>query len=160
MRTEIILLIICLLFVPSRQFADEKPDPEKKAGGSGSYRLAWVDVKDEAHNYKIDEEPGGDETFIRDEISKFLDQKGIERTISDEPDADLKVICRFKHGPRKPVVTPGGGIKTTWVNQCSLKIADKKSGQIVLDRTYEWKKDKVDVAAFIKQAFTEWKGRR
>lgn len=157
MKRRGILSIFCLLFMPISMFADERSDSVKKAVGSGPYKFAWIDVKDEAHNYKIGEEPGGDETFIRGMISEMLDKCGIDSSFSDEPDADLKVVCWFKHGPRKPVITPGGGIKTSWVNQCSLKIAEKRSGRILFERTYEWKKDNVDVANFIKHAFKEWK---
>jgi len=157
MKRRGILSILCLLFMPISMFADEMLDLAKNAAGPGPYKFAWIDVKDEAHNYKIGEELGGDETFIRGIISEILDKSGIDSSFSDDPDADLKVACSFKHGPRKPAVTPGGGIKTSWINQCSLKIVEKRSGRVLFERTYEWKKDNVDVANFIKQAFKEWK---
>jgi hypothetical protein len=160
MKTQIISTILGFLIMQSWTIADEKSDSEKKAAVLGSYQLAWVDVKDEAHNYKIGEEPGVDEGFLRDQIMDRLDEMGVDNSLTDEPDVDLKVICRFKHGLRKPVITPGGGIKTEWINQCSLKIVDKKSDRILFERAYEWKKDKVDVADFMKQAFKEWKEQR
>ena len=160
MTINFALSILCLLFVSGWAFADGPAAPVKGSIGSSSYHMAYVDVKDDAHNYEFGKEPGNDESFIRGEISSLLDERGIERSFSPEADVDLRVICRFKHGVRKSVVTPGFQIKSSFVNQCTLRIEDKKTGRILIERAYVWNKDNGDVADFIKQVFTEWKGRR
>jgi hypothetical protein len=160
MKPELFFAPFCMICASVNAFAGGHQPTRIEVADTNSYHLAYVYVKDDGHNYAVGREPGIDASFVRGIISGQLEVMGIERTFSDDPDTDLRVICQFEHGTRGPVVTPGFEVKTTFINKCTLKIADKKTGGILVENAYVWKKNSGEAEDFIKSVFAEWKAER
>jgi len=122
----------------------------------------FIDVKDDGSLPKVDRDLTGDALNIKIYIYSELIDLGFRTAASDEDkkNAELHVICRFKHGLGRPVITRGGWIKTTYIDRCTLKIIDGKTQRLLLNKAFVRKDDRIEVDAFITQSFAEWKGQR
>jgi len=148
--------IATLLFLFAVGLLKAAPQPKTGAqDASRIYRKAYIDVEDEGHLTKQGRN-NSDATSMAGFIWVALHDLGVGIALSDEDkkNPDLHVICRFKHGFGKPMITPGFQIKVTYIERCTLKIIDKKSQKTLLDKTYLRNNDRV--SDFIKQAFVEW----
>ena len=94
-------------------------------------------------------------------ISQQLERVGIDRIdFGNNAEADIHIICRFRHQLMKPVVTPGFQLKVTGVGQCTLKIIDIKTNRVLFDESWT-KGDQIGRwEALINKVFTEWKNQQ
>jgi len=150
----ICLTMGCSNLQPAQGIATTGAAASTRLEAHHKYHLAYVDVKDSAHHYEIGNEPGGDETYVRDVISGQLDKWSIERTLSDVAAAELHIICRFRHRVMSPVVTPGFQIKMTSIGQCSIKVIEKRTARILVDRSWEKGKQNGSLEDFINSVLT------
>jgi hypothetical protein len=127
---------------------------------TNEYHMAYIDVKDTAHNYEVGKEPSGDESTLREWLWKQLEGLQIESTSDNNSNADLHVICRFKHTLMMPAVTPGFQIKTTDIGKCTIKIVDKKTDKVLFEKSWVRGKNNGELQDFIGSVFAEWKKQR
>ena len=140
-------------------------EQQSKSEGQGPHKnppLVFIDVEDEGHLTRDARKGNGDATTIKVYIYSELIDLGYNTAASDadKTNAELHVICRFKHGIGKPTITRGAQIKGTYINECTLTIIEGKTHKVMLTKTYIRKSDEVGVDVFIKQAFKEWKDQR
>jgi len=149
-----------LLFASETIKVLDQPIANQTIGSNSKYHVAFVDVKDEGAA------SGNDENGVASAIngmicgSGCLKDLGIRGTLSDDPDTDLHVICRFKNGLGMPVITSELNVVVKFVNKCTLKIVDKQTGKVLIEKSWTRKKDKDDLRGFIQSVFAEWKTQR
>jgi hypothetical protein len=122
---------------------------------TNEYHAAFIDVNAEG-NASVDS------LYIEGLIWDHLKDIGIGIALSDEgkTNADLHVICRFKHTLMTPAVTPGFQIKTTSIGKCTIKIVDKKTGKVLIEKSWVRGKKNGELKDFIGSVFAEWKKQR
>jgi len=81
--------------------------------------MAFIDVEDEGHLTKEGRKNNSDVTNFRGFIWVELNDRRIKSAVNDEDvkKSDLHVICRFKHGFGKPMITPGAQIMIRYIEQ-------------------------------------------
>jgi hypothetical protein len=124
---------------------------------TNQYHSAYVDVLDTGHP---GEDKLNDETTIRGLIRHPLRAMHIESDLDDSPKADLHVICRFKHKWMWPEITQGATIVMTEIGKCSIKIVDKKTGKVLIEKSWVRGKKNGTLDDFIDTVFAEWEGQR
>ena len=124
------------------------------AGGTNTYHLAYVDVIDTGHPGK---DKLGAETTISGMIRDYLRELGIAGDIDDNPLASLHVICRFKYKAMWPEITQGGTIVMTEVGECSIKLVDKKTDKVLVDKSWTRGKKNGTLDEFVTTVFEEFK---
>jgi hypothetical protein len=156
MKLECISIIFLLFSTAENVLATDLPTAGETVGSSNRYHVAFVDVKDE----KDQADKAGDTTFIRSELYPYLKALDVRSTYSDDADADLHVICRFKHKLMLPVITRGAQIKTTEIGECTLKIVDKKTEKVLIEKSWVRGKKNGELEDFFGSVFAEWKAQR
>lgn len=152
-----VFVIVTMLCSGQSVFAGDLPPASGGAINTNTYHLAYVDVKDAAHNYETGKEPGGDESTLREWVWKQLEGLQIESTLDDDTNAGLHVICRFEHKLMMPVITQGAQIKMSSIGKCSIKIVDKKTEKVLIEKSWVRNKKNGKLPDFIKTVFAEWK---
>jgi hypothetical protein len=158
MKRECIFVILSLFCTGGIGMAMDTSTEGGVVDSTNKYHLAYVDVKDAAHNYEVGEEPGNDETYVRGEIRQQLEGLQIESTFGNNPNADLHVMCRFKHTLMMPVITMGFQLKMTSIGKCTIQVVDKKAEKVLIEKSWVRGKKNGKLPDFIKTVFEEFKG--
>ena len=118
-------------------------------------RRAVLDVKDEDPS-EAGHGNGNDALYIEGLIWDQLRDLGIGVALSEreKTDSDLKVTCRFRHGPGTPAITPGFQIKTKFVTHCTLKCMNK-GGLVICEASWEKDQKNGELEQFIRASFAE-----
>jgi len=153
MKMLFTIVVFTILFVWETGLAIDSPFPDENPIGTNSYHVAFVDVKDIAS----ESDKVGDATYIRSEVYHYLKPIGMRSTYSEDADVDIHVICRFKHKLMLPVITRGAQIKMTEVGECTLKIIDKKTEKVLIDKSWVRGKKNGSLQDFFGVVFTEFK---
>jgi hypothetical protein len=147
MKLEYVLVIVFLFCTGGIGLAMGTSTESRAVGGTNKYHVAFVDLKE-----------GRDSTYIGGELQISLREMGIRGTYSDDADTDLHVICRFKHKLIWPEITQGATIVMTEIGKCSIKIIDKKTEKVLIEKSWVRGKKNGKLPDFIKTVFEEFKG--
>jgi len=148
------LFVVICAFIDSSE--GQTVSSGKESSLTNAYHLAFVDVKDDGHKSTNEQEGNGWASDLRFMISRSLDRLNIDRTFSNDAKTDLYVICRFRHVWGFPVVSSCFTMHMTFVGKCMLKIVDKKTGQMLIEKSYTRKRGSGEVNEFINRVFNEW----
>jgi hypothetical protein len=159
MKLESILTVCFLLLTAEIVLAIDPP----KGGGvdniTNSYRRAFIDVKDDGHSSVEGQKGENDGLYMEGLIWDQLNDTGIGIALNDQDkkNADLHVICRFEHKLMMPVITQGAQIKMSSIGKCSIKIIDKKTEKVLIEKSWVRGKKNGELQDFIKAVFAEFK---
>jgi hypothetical protein len=153
MKFALCLVVFCLAWVSGNVSAGDLPALRTEVTGTNRYHVAYVDIKDEGDQG----DKKGDATSIGLELYPYLRDLGIRSTRSDDADTDLYVAVRFKHKLMMPELTRGSQIVMTEIGKCSIKIVDKKTEQVLIEKSWKRGKKNGELHDFIKSVFAEFK---